>query len=505
VEDIEPAERTAMVRVSGASVNFRHELARRAVLDALPAGRLRSLHHEVAITLAEAGADPARVVHHAEAAGDEALLVDHALVAARSASAVEAHREAWSHYCRVVPRLGLVAQDQHGAVLEEASREAYATGDIDAALTLASRSLECWREAGDAIGAGRLHRWLSRIQWFEGRRTESEVQARLAVKLLEPLPASSELAWAYSNLSQLAMLSWRRDDASRWGSRAIELATAVGDDEALVHALINVAADHDSYDRWDQRPMGDAIAKAKAGGFPHEATRGMITVAYTAIYADWPGPATTVTHEALRYAEQFEVETLRQYLAGMLGLIAVLEGRWQEADSILTAVMTSAVSVTRMLCLTALALLRVRRGDDTAAATLDQAWPPAEAAGEPQRIVPLAAIEAEHAWLCGRLDPSTRHLLDGYAMAVRVDGSRGRLARWLFEAGALGAPPTLPEPHRAELEGRWQDAADDWARRGMPYEQALAVARTGPTGRHEALEIAERLGAQPLLKHLRSL
>jgi hypothetical protein len=231
----------------------------------------------------------------------------------------------------------------------------------------------------------------------------------------------------------------------------------------------------------------------------------MITVAYTAIYADWPGPATGVTQQALRYAEEFEVETLRQYLVGMLGLIAVVEGRWEEADSILTAVMTSAVSVTRMLCLTALALLQVRRGDDAAAATLDQAWPPAEAAGEPQRIVPLAAIEAEHAWLCGRLEPSTRHLQDGYAMAVRVDGNRGRLARWLDEAGALTRPPpTVPEPHRAELEGRWRDAADDWERRGMPYEQAMALAHTDPAGRHQAMEIAERLGARPLLQRLRS-
>ena len=86
VEDIEPAERTLLVTVEDQTVAFRHDLARRAVLDAVPTARRRALHQQVARVLATRAADPARVVHHAEAAGDSELLVAQALLAARQAS-----------------------------------------------------------------------------------------------------------------------------------------------------------------------------------------------------------------------------------------------------------------------------------------------------------------------------------------------------------------------------------------------------------------------------------
>ena len=97
-DDIEPAERAGLVVVNGPTVAFRHELARRAVLDALPAGRQRALHRVMAVVLVAAEADPAAsLVHHAEAGGDDALLVEQALLAARRVATVAAHREAWSH------------------------------------------------------------------------------------------------------------------------------------------------------------------------------------------------------------------------------------------------------------------------------------------------------------------------------------------------------------------------------------------------------------------------
>ena len=214
---------------------------------------------------------------------------------------------------------------------------------------------------------------------------------------------------------------------------------------------------------------------------------------------DLPGPAREISERAVLYAEQHEVETLRQYIVAMLGRIAALEGRWDEAEAVLREAVASGSSVPLILALTALALLQVRRGDDESAATLERAWPLVEAAGEPQRIVPLVEVEAERAWLAGRLDESVRHLRDGYALVERVGRRHGRLARWLQEAGLLAeVPPGVSEPHLAELEGRWAEAAAMWRERGMPYEEAMALARTGEAGRNEAIEIAERLGAAPL-------
>jgi hypothetical protein len=229
----------------------------------------------------------------------------------------------------------------------------------------------------------------------------------------------------------------------------------------------------------------------------------MISLGYSLLAAGFPVPAGEITVRGVEYAERYEVETLRGYLIATLGRVKVLVGRWDEAASILHEVVSSGSSVSLILGLSSLALLQVRQGDDAAAATLERAWPLAEAAAEPQRIVPLALVEAERAWLAGRLDPSVRGLRDAYSMVTRTDGHAGGLIRWMQEAGALtGEQADAPEPHRAELEGRWTDAAEAWEARGMPYEQALALARTGVQGRKRAMAIARQLGAQPLVDRL---
>ena len=56
----------------------------------------------------------------------------------------------------------------------------------------------------------------------------------------------------------------------------------------------------------------------------------------------------------------------------------------------------------------------------------------------------------------------------------------------------------------AELEGRWNDAADVWEACGMPYEQARALARTGVQGKKRVLAIARRLGVQPLVERIQA-
>jgi DNA-binding winged helix-turn-helix (wHTH) protein/energy-coupling factor transporter ATP-binding protein EcfA2 len=503
VDDIEPAERGGIVSVDAQAVAFRHELARRAVLDTIPAARRRQLHREVGAALAARGGDPALIVHHAEAGGDTSLLAEHALHAARRASVASAHREAWSHYQRLLSLEALIPEDDRAIVLEEASHEAYATSDPATSLELGERALAEFRRSGDELAIGRVHRWLSRIHWFEGRGLQSQVQAQLAVKVLEPLPPSVELAWAYSNLSQLAMLSWRRDETLRWGERSIALAQELGADDVRVHALVNVGAEHFRADLEDEGPLWNAVAEGEAVGEHHEVARAMGNLGYTLMTEDRPARAGQITEQGLAYAEQHEVETLRQYLVAMQGHVALLEGRWDEAGAALGQVVGAGSSVPQLLALTSLALLQVRKGDHEAAATFDQAWPLVEAAGEPQRIVPLAEVEAERAWLVGRLDPSTRRLEYAFSVSSSAPGAHGRLAVWLHEAGGLETvPPDVPEPYRSELEGRWSDAAAIWRERGMPYEEARALSRGGEEDRRRAIEIAERLGAVPLLRRL---
>jgi hypothetical protein len=352
------------------------------------------------------------------------------------------------------------------------------------------------------VGGGRLLRWLSRFRWFEGRRLDAEVQARLAVDVLEPLGPSEELAWAYSNLSQLSMLAWHSDDAVRWGERAIEVATAVDAQPALAHAMLNVATAL-AITTDDEEPQREAIAVALAAGEHHEVVRGLGLIAYRAMESDRLVRAAEVGREALAHAENHEVETLRQYVIALLGRVAFLEGRWEEAEEMLGPIAGSPMPVNRMFALRTLAQLQLRRGDPEAAGTIAEGRRLADRAAESQRVLPMVEIEAEQAWLDGRVVELVPQLLGVLEPARWIPAHLGRVARWLQEAGSLDEIPAgVPEPHLAELEGRWADAADAWRALGMPYEEALARAWAGDDGLVAARVIAERLGAAPLLRRL---
>lgn len=502
-EEIEAAERAAIVSVDGAAVSFRHELARRAMLDAMPVALRRRLHLEIAGALASIGADPARVVHHAEAGGDAALLLEQARLAARRASAASAHREAWSHYQRVLPLLDRLDAKERAAVLEAASREAYATGDAAMARDLATRSLHKYVAACDRLAQSRLHRWISRIHWLECDGPQARAHANLAIAVLDPPQPTAELAWACSNQAQLAVLAWRFEEALQLGEKAVSMARRLGARDVLSHALVSLGMVRIHRDLADQQPLWDAVSHAIACGEHHEATRGLVAIAYHLMEGNLPARADEVLDRGIRHAEQFEVETIRQYLIAMRARVALMRGRWDAAGDGLDRVLSSRASVTSIVALGTLALLQLRRGSPDASATLARARAMAEATGEPQRILPLLEADAELAWLAGRLGDARPMLREACAMAAPSPIHRGPVARWLQEAGGLEqSPGAVPEPYAAELEGRWADAAADWHGRGMPYEEACCLARTGPAGRRKAIKIAAGLGAEPLVARL---
>jgi hypothetical protein len=94
-----------MLRGRPGGVEFRHELARLAVDQAMPPGRRTELHQ---LTLAALLARPdfthdsARLAHHAESAGDTAAVLANAVPAARRASALGAHQAAAEQYERAL-------------------------------------------------------------------------------------------------------------------------------------------------------------------------------------------------------------------------------------------------------------------------------------------------------------------------------------------------------------------------------------------------------------------
>src|SRR5205085_5217462 len=85
-------------------------------------------------------------------------------------------------------------------------------------------------------------RFLSRLWWFAGNRKNAEHFAEQAIEVLGDQPSSSSKAMAFSNMSQLKMLSDQSAECIFWGEKAIAIAKELGDEETLCHALNNVGS-----------------------------------------------------------------------------------------------------------------------------------------------------------------------------------------------------------------------------------------------------------------------
>ena len=119
------------------------------------------------------------------------------------------------------------------------SYECYLTNQVEEAHEARRESLEL---ADDPLVIGDAERWLSRLAWYLGRNDESETYAERAIRTLEGLGETRELAMAYSNLSQLRMLAFDNAEAVAWARRAIDLARRVGDHDTEIHALNNIGS-----------------------------------------------------------------------------------------------------------------------------------------------------------------------------------------------------------------------------------------------------------------------
>ncbi len=134
---------TGLLDQEGATVGYRHELARQAVERALTPARRRALHAEVLHVLLERGVEQtplAQLVHHAAQAEDGALVLRFAPAAAREAAVQGAHREAANHYRRALGYVRLLEageqQEVQAVLLDELAQECALTGQTEEALQM---------------------------------------------------------------------------------------------------------------------------------------------------------------------------------------------------------------------------------------------------------------------------------------------------------------------------------------------------------------------------------
>jgi DNA-binding CsgD family transcriptional regulator len=501
------AVRAGILTATRDALAFRHELARQAWEESLDPAYAAALHGRVLRVLddrPESGTLPRRV-HHADRCGDAVTVLDAAPAAAREAAALGAHREAAAQYATALRYAGGAAPAVRAELLDAWAYEAHLGGRIAAAVGASVEALSLWRRVGDGRREGHTLRALSRLAWFEGRRADAAAYADEAIRVLEPIGACHELAMAYSTRAQLHILAEERHLAPVWGDRAVALAAALDDPEALVHALTNAACLEPGSAREQQVR---AARLAQQHGLHEHALRAFAWLISDAIVEQDYALAEAFLPEALDYAEARDIDAFAFYLRGWRARMWVDRGRLREAREEAVAVLAQTdVATVRLPSLAALGTVHARTGADGAAAVLDEALSLALATGELQRIAPVANARAEAAWLRGDHEAVRVEAMRAYPLAVHADSpwDAARLAAWLQRAGALDAPPAAPPgPFEHAFAGRWREAADAWRDLGCPYEQALALADGDEAAQREALAMLDALEARPAASLLRT-
>lgn len=492
------------------SVWFRHELARRAVEATMPPLRRRKLHGMITEALARRGADPARIVHHAEQAGLVETLVEFAPLAARQAGSLAAHREAVSHFRRVLPHLGHLPPAEQASILTDYASECYFVDAQAEALDAGEAALRIFRQLGDDLRVGELLSFLSRIHWWLGDRPGAIAAARESISTLERLPVGPALAMSYSCLSQLHMLAHELEPATTWADKAIETAKAVEAPAVLSHALNNLgSARCRAGDLQGRHLLVESYRLARRENLDDHAARAVSNHIWICLENRLYDDAAELLDEGITFAEDRELEGNLNYMTAERAWLHFERGDWQasEADARWVLTRPQSPGITTLPALTTLARLQTRKGDADAPATLEETWSLALGTKELQRLCPIASAKAEYAWLWDETEGLREALLPTWelvdASALPPGGSE--LAFWMHRVGLLDeVPPGMTGPFSIHAAGDWEAAAALWGQLGCRYEEALALIDSGSEAHLlRALEILDDLGAVPASKRVR--
>jgi len=490
---------------------FSHELARLAVEDALPAGQRSRWNAYMLDTLRRNLPDAsARLAHHADMAGDRDAVLAYAPQAAANAAKLGAHREAVTLYRRALGYTEKLADSKRADLLEHLAYELYVTGRIQDAIDARHQCLELWRAVGNELNVANTHRWLSRLHWFVGKRTEAERHAEQALDLGEKFRQSNEYAMACSNRAQLYMLSGDVPKAVEWANKAIELAEANGDTDTLAHALNNLGTALENRTPLEGRPhLLRSLEISLEHDYQEHVARAYTNLGSNLVSTRRYDEAMKYLDEGIDYTAERDLDSWLYYMQGWRAELRLETGDWDGAADDALAVSRGYLGAALVAspALTALARLRLRRGDPEADTAIEQALTTIAGVDEVPRAALLIATLAERAWLQGDALDEPGSLVETCERAARIEQPWlvGELAWWARKLSIdMPLPDALPEPHeRLLLHGDWAGAARAWDRIGCPYEQALALAEGDEAAQKEALRIFADLGAEPAAALLR--
>ncbi len=495
---------SGILQVVAGDILFRHELAREAILESIdPIRRHRLFRAVLAEAAKSAGSDRsplAQLAHYAEYANDRDAVLHYGRAAAEAAVHLQAHREAAAQYRRLLRFHDGEVSVAHAVCLGKYAEQSALIDDLAAAVEAYRAEAALWEKLGDARLQGKA---LAAMAWplvRNGRNAEAEEACRKAVALLEGLAPTPELAAAYRIQAHLRMLDRDGAEAVRIGRQAIGIAAQFEDNVTLAGAEIVVGtallvANDDS----GRQALDRSLALAAEHGFDDLTALALLNLGSSYGEQYRFAEAERELTKGIAFAKSRDLDHASSYMNAWLALVQMYTGRWTEAAELAGKVIAlpGASAISRIMALTALGRVRVRRGDP-GSDVLDEAMSLAVQTGTLQRLAPVHAARAEAAWLAGdaartRAEAEVLHRL---AATRRHRWHMAEAAYWLKLCGVeTESVDWTATPFALALRGDSPGAAAAWHRLGCPYEAARAQAEGSDEEQRSALEAFDRLGA----------
>ena len=513
VHEVCPAASSALVECLNAgvlvadahTVGFRHELARRATLDQIPAYERRAWHKRVLTKLVEPPLDPDRLsalALHADQAGDTDAVIRYGPAAAERASRLAANREAAQLYALTLRHADAVAAEQKVEWLEQHAFSSYLSGFGEAAASSWRQAIAVRHALGDRLGEGEDLHWLSHQLYALGDTRNATDASLASLRLLEDIGPTSQLA---SSLATAAMLTAFGFDPAcgDYATRAIELGVELGDTAVVLRGRFFSAFSTvlRSDTGWDQLEAAWRDAMAIEGLSEQAGTLGALISWHAAVHHRLES-AEAYIEATSAFCATHDLGYFHSSTTGAAALVALHRGAWEDALARANDVLTQPAmpSAGRILPLITVGLIRARVGEQSGGPLLDEAMTGAESE-DLFRLGVVWAARAEAAWLAGDDDTAGREAQTALAAATEHADPWlvGHLRRWVHLAGApIDDAPTLDTitPYRLEVSGEWQAAAAEWTRLGCPYDAAIAQLGGDISAVEAALETFRALGAR---------
>jgi predicted ATPase/DNA-binding CsgD family transcriptional regulator len=493
---------------------FKHELFRRTIETSLSPLLRIALNKRILDLFRESfeqNGEMERIIHHAKNANEDKTVVQYAPLAARQAAAVGAHIEASRLYLTAIEYYQENDKDTLIKFYESYAYECYLTNQIKEAIIYTGKTLNILKEKNDIEKIGYCLRFLSRLWWFDGNRKKAETYASQAIEILGDQPSSNAKAMAFSNMSQLKMLSDQRDECIVWGEKAIAMAKELADEETLSHALNNVGTVQMRIRSSRQKGielLQQSLEIALKNSYEEHAVRAFINLGTNAVIMKDYAFAKKILDEGIQYCEERDLDHGRPYLLAYKARLNLETGHWNEAYRIADNLIKNEDQppIIKIGALVVVATIKMRIGDRDLLPLLIEAKEKAFDTMEAQRIIPVMVALLEYEWIT---ETSFIQKAD-LDFAISMIEHRGNFYEknafdfWLLKARKQRL--TLQEfydGYQVYNRAMAEKAADLWKQLGCPYEQALALFEGNETDKRMAITIVHKLGADAIYEKMK--